>query len=191
MRNKVCKITIEFLLTCPYNTPFVNFPDMWLIRETPLEKTNYSFASTCQLEIASRSGMNIRSISSSVLETHVSWTCLGPVHSAIVFVNSQVYQSWCVWKTLLHQCPTSLWALTRFLMPYFTSSLYTLSHISLHSEGKNVIFRTSPLGQSVSKSPSLHGVQLWLPVVVFTNCKRIFSDEGWMSPLSVGGAECS
>lgn len=67
MRQKVHKNPTELLLTWLCNTPFVDSPKMWLIYQVRnnWRKLIFSFVSSCQLEIASRSGMKIRSTSSS------------------------------------------------------------------------------------------------------------------------------
>lgn len=78
----ISKNTIEFILRCPFTAgngglliSVVHIP-----YETPLEKNNSPFASSCQLEIASWLGMETHvHFSLLVLGPHLAFTCAGPI----------------------------------------------------------------------------------------------------------------
>lgn len=61
--------------------------------KTPLEKTNFPFTSSYQLEIASALGMEVCPLPLSAPGPHLSWTCAGPVHATTVSVSSCMHQS--------------------------------------------------------------------------------------------------
>jgi hypothetical protein len=54
--------------------------------KTSLETTSFSFASGCQLEMASWLGMGPHVMSLSAPGPHLAWTCTGPVCAATVSV---------------------------------------------------------------------------------------------------------
>lgn len=121
--------------------------------DIPLEKTNFSFASRRQLQMAFwlKEGAYV------CLRLHKTWTCAGPAYAATVFVSSCVHQARCVWK-LLFLCshPSSL---------AFIISLPPFPHRSLSFERRSLL-RTSHWGLTVPMSLILSIVQLWLSVLV-------------------------
>lgn len=69
--------------------------------DTPLEKTDFPFASRCRLQIVSWLGVGPHiHFPLLVLGPHLSWTCADLAHAATGSVSSYVPPSSCVWKLL-------------------------------------------------------------------------------------------
>ena len=98
---------------------------VYILSEGSLEKTNFSFANYCQLELCChlvRVGIYVH-LSFSVLGPYLAWTCALSLHSASIAVSSYVYQLFCVWKTVLSWRHLFPLVLTIFLLPLLHGSL--------------------------------------------------------------------
>lgn len=86
--------------------------------EAPLEKTKFSSASGCQLQIPCWLGVGaLVYFLLTALGSHLTWNCAGPVPAATVSVSSNEYQPSCIWRALfLWGCPSCL-GLRIFLPP--------------------------------------------------------------------------
>lgn len=142
---------------------------VYIPTQTPLEKTNLSFASGCHLEavswflevggVCSCPGLDAGSLS--------AWSCVDPPHAAMVSMSSYMYQSCCIWK--FPWCHLSPLALLIFPLPLLHSSL------SLEERG---LMKSSHLGLRVPRTVTLHVVQLWVSAFVPICCRRITCDDG-------------
>lgn len=86
-----------FVLTWGLPLRVVNIPN-----ETPLEKTNFFFASHCQLQMIRYEMSEPMSLSPSLLQTHI-WLELVQaflVLAGTFYVSSHVYKYFCIWETL-------------------------------------------------------------------------------------------
>ena len=84
------------ILSWPWGLPL----SVVCISRDSLGDTNFSFASNCQLETTSWSGMGVHiHLPILVQGSHLVWICVGCKHSATVPMSSFMCQSCCVWKT--------------------------------------------------------------------------------------------
>ena len=117
--------------------------------ETPLEKTNFAFASRYQLQITFRSSMRAYvHLALSVLGPHVVWTCAG--HVCVATVSEFI----CASVLLCLEDIVSLESSGSYSLSISSSTRHlTLDDIPFRTECSNV-------------SQSLHIVQLWVSLLV-------------------------
>ena len=173
IRHKISKNTIEFVL-CWSSAGNGNWPKVWFFIpiETLLEKTIFSFARNCQLEVAwlgMESSCPLASLSAVPLP---AWTSADAMHVATVSMSSYVLQYRCVWKTLFAQCHPSPLALIIFLLSILYSS-------SLGPEGW-IWWRHLFWTECSKVFHCLHFVQLWVSAFVPIYRWRNFSNDGWV-----------
>lgn len=152
---------IHFVWTTHYWAEVLPLSVVYIPTGDPVEKTTFSLAISCQLEMASWLGMEILfPFFLPVLITSLAWRCAGPIHVATsLWVHSycQLCQFYCVWKTvslvssaLSGSCNLSASSFTYACQPW--------------DEG---LGEDIPLGTGCSKvSHSLYIVQLWLSIFV-------------------------
>lgn len=138
--------------------------------DTSLEKLNFSFANSHQLEIAFGLGMELMSISSLRAEAHLAKTHVDPLHAAAVYVSSCQGRSYCVKKDFLPWGPLSPLALTALLLPFLQGSL---------SPKRRDLMDTSHLRRSFSRSFTLCTLSHCRSLYLFASpTGRSSSDDG-------------